>query len=81
MTSVRCAGRKRPPAHGRVQITRQEIFDFIPDLGLKLGKTEPEISGTVPTNWHTTIPKNSVPISACFDDDPRLLNSKIAEPR
>ncbi len=44
------------------------------DLGLKLGQTEPNISGTVYTNRHTTIPNDSEPISACFDGDPKLLN-------
>ncbi len=28
---------------------RPEIFDFDPDLGLKLGQTKPQIPGTVPT--------------------------------
>ncbi len=60
---------------------RPEIFDFEPDLGLKLGQTKPKISGTVPTNRHTTIPKDSDPISACFDDDPKLLNCETAQPR
>ncbi len=57
---------------------RQEICHFGPDLGLKLGKTNPQISGTVPTNRHTTIPNDPGPISACFDDDPTLLNCEIA---
>ena len=60
---------------------RPGIFDFEPDLGLKLGQTKPKISGTVPTNRHTTIPNDSGPISACFDDDPKLLNCEIARPR
>ncbi len=42
---------------------RPEIFDFEPDLGLKLGQTKPKISGTVP---------DSGLISSCFDDDPKL---------
>ncbi len=46
---------------------RPGIFDFEPDLGLQLGQTKPNISGTVPTNWHTMIPNDSWPISACFD--------------
>jgi hypothetical protein len=53
---------------------RTGIFDFEPDLGLKLGRTKPEISGTVPTNRNTTVPNESGPISASFDDDPKLLN-------
>ncbi len=57
---------------------RPKIFDFKPHLGLKLGQAKPKISGTVPTNRHTTIPG---PISACFDDDPKLLNCEIAQPR
>ncbi len=57
-----------------------EIFDFESDLGLKLGRTKPRISGTAPTNRHTTIPNDSGPISACFDDDPKLLNCEIAQP-
>ncbi len=59
---------------------RPGIFDFVPDLGLKLGQTKPKISGAVPTNRHTTIPKESGPISACFGDDPKLLNSEMAQP-
>ncbi len=51
---------------------RPDIFDFQPDLGLQLGQTKPKISGTVPTNRHTTIPDDYGPISACFDDDPKL---------
>ncbi len=34
----------------------------------------------MPTNRHTTIPNNSRPISAFFDDDPKLLNCEIAQP-
>ncbi len=56
------------------------IFDFEPNLGLKLGQTKPKIFGTVPTNRHTTIPKDYAPISACFDVDPKLLNCEIAQP-
>ncbi len=47
---------------------RLEIFDFEADLGLKLGQTKPKISGTVPTDRHTTIGKYSVKIY-----DPKLL--------
>ncbi len=50
-------------------------------LGLKLGQTMPETSGTVPTNRHTTIPNDSRQISACFDDDPTFLKCEIAQPR
>ena len=52
---------------------RPEIFDFEPDLGLKLGKPKPKLSGTVPTNRHTTIPNDSGLNLACFDDDPKLF--------
>ncbi len=51
-----------------------EICDVKPKLGLNRGQTKPKISGTVPTNRHTTIPNDSVPIPACFDDDPKFLN-------
>ena len=59
---------------------RPEIFDFEPDLGLKLGQTKPNISGTVPTKGHTSIPNDSGPSSACFDEDPKLFNCEIAQP-
>ncbi len=58
---------------------RLEIFDFEPDLGLKLDQTKPKISGTVPANWHTTILRDSGPTSAHFDD-PTILNCEIAQP-
>ncbi len=58
---------------------RPEIFDFEPDFGLKLGQTKPSISGTAPTNWHTMISNESGHISACFGDDPNLLNCEIAQ--
>jgi hypothetical protein len=57
---------------GKLLMIRPEIFDFGPDLGLKLGQTKPKVPGTVPTNRNTTIPNDSGPISACFDDDPNL---------
>ncbi len=60
---------------------RPKIFDFKPDLGLKLGLTKPKISGTAPTDRHTTLPNDSGPISSCFDDDPKRLNCEIAQPR
>jgi hypothetical protein len=62
-------------------IVRPEIFDLEPDLSLKLGQTEPKISGTVPTNRHTTIPNDSGPNSASFNDDPKLLHCEKAEPK
>ncbi len=52
---------------------RPEIFDFETDLGLRPGQTKPKISGTAPTNQHTTIPNDLGPISVCFDDNPKLL--------
>jgi hypothetical protein len=50
---------------------RPDIFDFEPELCLKQCQTKPHIPGTVPTDRHTTIPNDSCPISACFDDDPK----------
>ncbi len=38
------------------------------------------MSGTVFTNRHTTIPNDSGPISACFDDDANLFYCEIAQP-
>ncbi len=35
----------------------------------------------MPTDRHTTIPNDSGPISVRFDDDPKLLNCKIARAR
>ncbi len=49
------------------------IFDFEPDSGPKLGETEPKITGTVPTNRHTTIPNDFGTISAGFDDGAELV--------
>ncbi len=50
-------------------------------MGLKRSQTKPKTPGTVPTDRHTTIPNDSGPISACFDDDPKLLHCEIAQPR
>ncbi len=55
-----------------------EIFYFEPDLGLKLGQTKPNISGTVPTNRHTTIPNDSGQISACLDYDQQLFKLRVS---
>jgi hypothetical protein len=44
------------------------IFDFEPDLGRKLGQAQ-------------NIRHVTGPISACFDEDPKLLNCEIAQPR
>ncbi len=60
---------------------RPGIFDFEPDLGLKRSQTKPQIPGMVPTDRHTTIPKDSGPISSCFDDEPKHLNREITQPR
>ncbi len=60
---------------------RPAVFDFEQDLGLKRSQTKPKIPGTVPTDQRTTIPNDSGLISACFDDDPKLLNCEIAELR
>ncbi len=58
-------------SEGKLRI-QPGIFDFDPDWGLRLLQTKPKISGTVPAKGHSTIPKDSVPISACFDDDPKI---------
>ncbi len=63
------AGLKGPRKLLRI---RPGYFDFEPLLGPKLGRTKPKISGKVPTNRHITIPDDSGPTSACFDDDPKL---------
>ncbi len=68
-----------PSPQGQVLRIRPEIFDFDPALGLKLGQTKPKISGTVPTNRHTTIPNDTCPTSECFDEDPKLANCEIAQ--
>ncbi len=60
---------------------RPENLDFQSDLGLKVGQTKPEISGTAPTARHTTLRNDSGPIPTCLDDDPKLLNCEIAPPR
>ncbi len=59
---------------GELVRIRPGIFDFEPDLGVKLGQAKPEISGAVPTNRHTTIPNDYGPTAVCFDDDPKLLH-------
>ncbi len=59
---------------------RPEIFDFEPGLGLKRSQTKPKIPGTVLADRRTTVPKDSGQISACFDDDPKLINCEIAQP-
>ncbi len=63
---------------GRVAKKAPGIFDFKPDLGLKLGQTKPQKPGTLPTNRNTTIPNDCGPISACFATDPTLYNCEIA---
>ncbi len=60
---------------------RLGIFDFQLDFGLNLGQTKPKISGTVPTSRHTTNPNDSGSISESFNDDPKLKNCEIAQPR
>ncbi len=49
-----------------------DIFDFEPELGLKRSQTKPKIPSKVTANRDTTIPNNYGPISACFDNDPKL---------
>jgi hypothetical protein len=34
--------------------------------------SRPKLSGTVPTNRHTTIPSDSGRCSVCVEDDPKL---------
>ncbi len=57
-----------------------EIFEFEPHVGLKRSQTKPKIPGTVPPDRDTTIPNDYGPISACFDDDPKIFNCEIAQP-
>ncbi len=77
---------KRRPNSAEIKGARQllrmrwEIFDFEPDLGLKLGQTKHKLPGTLPTDRQATIPHDSGPISACFHNDPKLLNCEIAQP-
>ena len=49
-----------------------------PDPGPFNPKPSPKYEA--PTNRHTKIPNNSGPISACFDDYPKLLHCEIAQP-
>ncbi len=58
---------------------RSGIFEFEPGLGLKLDQTKPERSGTEPEQRDTRIPNDYGPTSACFDDNPKLLNCEIAQ--
>ncbi len=50
-----------------------DLFDFGLPLGLKASKSNPKTPGTVLTDRHTTIPKDSGPNSVCFDGDPKKL--------
>ncbi len=56
------------------------VFDFEPDLGLKLSPPTPKIPDTIPTIRHRTTPNDCGPISSCFDDDPKPFNCEIAQP-
>ncbi len=47
---------------------------MVPKSGPKPDATKPKMSGAVPTNRRARIPSHSGPISACLDDDPKLLN-------
>ncbi len=60
---------------------RPEIFDSGPERNLNRSQTKPQITGTVPTDRHITIPKASGPMSACFDEDPKLVKCETAQPR
>ncbi len=44
------------------------------ESGLTRSQTKPKMPGTVPTDRHKTIPNDSGPMSACFDDDLQLFN-------
>jgi hypothetical protein len=77
-TGLHAAELKGPRKRLRI---RPELLDYEPDSGLKLGQTTPNISGMIPTNRHTPIPSDYGTISACFDDDPNLLNCELAQPR
>ncbi len=62
---------------------RPEIFNFEPELGLKLGQNKPTTSGTAHTDRHITMPSDSGPMSVCFHDGPKLLHCEMrssAEP-
>ncbi len=73
-STLRCSGSAELKGPRQLLRIRPEIFDFRPDLGLEGIKTKPKIPGTVPSDRHTTIPNDSGPISACSDDDPKLLS-------
>ncbi len=77
-TKAPSAALKKP---GQILRTWPERFDFQLDLGLKLGQAKSKIPGTVPTDRHTTVPNDSGPGSACFDDDAKLakLSDSSAE--
>ncbi len=66
-------------APGHLSRIRPEIFDFEPEFRLEQSQTKPKIPDTVPTNRRATIPNDYEPISACFDDDPKLFNCEIAQ--
>ncbi len=55
---------------------RPEIFNFEPDSGPKLGQTKPK---NIRHGTHEPA-HNDGPISACFGDDPKLLNCEVAQP-
>ncbi len=66
---------------GKLLRIRPETLDFGPDLGLTGNKTKPKISGTVPTDRHTTSPNDSGRIAAFPQLNERNLNCEIAQPR
>ncbi len=59
---------------------RPGIFDFDPDVALKLGHTKPKISGSVPTKRRSQRSRTILGRFRCFNDDPKLLNCEIPQP-
>jgi hypothetical protein len=51
-----------------------------PELGRKRSQIKPKTPGTVPTDRRMTIPIDYGLISACVDDDPKLVNCEMAQP-
>ncbi len=60
---------------------RPEIFDLEPDFGLKRNQTKPEISGTVSTNRHTTIPNDAGRLRHVSTTIRNFWNCELAQPR
>jgi hypothetical protein len=47
---------------------------FRAGIGPERKQSQAQNTRQVPRNRHTTIPNDSGPASACFDDDPKLFN-------